>query len=457
MSNGSIEDEMSNDKMIPDSIKSSHVDPDDSCVRIVESVTGFINHVASFQPIDSFASFVVVNKLNSDINVLSLSACASSLSDDKFGRTEVNSKKFSRISINDTRTVVIARRSLVKLIYQELSLINQHKYYHSLSVNQRHSYKLTNDLNHNSIQNFRNSYNSLRPKSPLQFNGTMESNLLEKCPDGKGYQLKSDLDLYLVLSKSLVDEMESERKLRKKMKVSSGNLMYEKLMHWSCLGVQGSILSHLIKPIYVHAILIPSNSKAKKLHSALSSKFDDLEDTFDHLVRSEQLLEDSDFNFNPPNVVGLRLDLESMIKSATDRPQSTISGKSSSSSGSNNNNNNGRSTCVSMICRHGHQVNGHPDAEIEYIYTDTGCTLSGHSSTLSKSSLFDEFGQLTFCRKSLSTVSWSKFYPSYPLNYLKVKNNAIPYRLIKERLTRKGVGRHVHEKNENNFNAFDPK
>ena len=157
------------------------------------------------------------------------------------------------------------------------------------------------------------------------------------------------------------------------------------------------------------------------------------------------------FDFNPPNVIGLRIPIETMIRSSENRPQSTISAKSGSSTGSNNNST--RDTCVSVIP--GHQNSQKVD--IEYIYTDTGCTPSGHSSRLSKSSLFDDFGRLTFSRKSLSTVPWSKFYPSYPLNYVRVKNDATPYRVIKSKLIEHNIGRHVHQKNENNFNAFDPK
>lgn len=263
---------------------------------------------------------------------------------------------------------------------------------------------------------------------------------VEKSYESTGYRLRKDLEIFMVISKKAADAI--QRELDEGIE-SSKTPVYDKILTWTAVGLQGSLLSHFLEPIYLTGILVPSATRAKKLYTSLKSKWENVE-----------LFDSTDgFHFNPANVYGVKTPRNGNSRRRT----SSIFASSD------------RSVCLNWIRG--------MDPPSEVLYSDTGSSTTGHGSRLSKQELFDCFARLSFGRE-FPTLSWSPFRPIYPLNYAKVKSQAIPYNTIKchlyhtSAITSDNNNNNRSDESEelpklslmtdtkslsDNFNAFDPK
>jgi hypothetical protein len=206
--------------------------------------------------------------------------------------------------------------------------------------------------------------------------------------------------------------------------------MTEKLCLWSILGLQGSILSHVIEPLYVDAILVSSRSRAQRLSSTLSGYLDLMQGMKGHLNQPSEVI-----SFHP-TIFGV----------ASPRSSFPLSYKRGSVGHLMSLNE--RSFCANWISLLD---------STEMIYADTGATVNGKASRLCKASLFDSFANLSFAR-ILPKLSWSSFQPVYPLSYAKVKALAYPYQTAKSQvLDRMKKDRRASRSYSHNFHAFEPK
>ena len=315
-------------------------------------------------------------------------------------RTNQRLQCLPRIALNDLRSLTLVRRCFLRTLYEDL---------HNM---------LTNGLN--------------------------EGQILARKPDGCGFTRRSDLRILLFCNSICCDQMDREEKEKSVMPGRSGGMrslvtpysftMMEKLCLWSVLGLQGSILSHVIEPIYVDAILVSSRTRAARLSSSLTRYFDMMQGVKD----ASQQPEGQSYFF--PTIFGVACPRNSF--SITFRRGSMGHLMSM----------NDRSFCTNWVSL--------LDSS-EMVYSDTGATVNGKASRFCKANLFDSFANLSFAR-ILAKMSWSTFQPVYPLSYAKVKSMAYPYQVSKtyalDKMKKdKRSSSYKSSNSSYNFHAFEPK
>jgi hypothetical protein len=301
-----------------------------------------------------------------------------------------------RIALNDLRSMTLVRRCLLRYLYEDLQSILQH--------------------------------------------GLKHGQILCRKPDGCGFVRREDIRIVLFSNSICCDQMEREEREKSIIPGARGLMrtlsspyhftMTEKLCLWSILGLQGSILSHVIEPLYVDAILVSSRSRAQRLSSTLSGYLDLMQGMKGHLNQPSEVI-----SFHP-TIFGV----------ASPRSSFPLSYKRGSVGHLMSLNE--RSFCANWISLLD---------STEMIYADTGATVNGKASRLCKASLFDSFANLSFAR-ILPKLSWSSFQPVYPLSYAKVKALAYPYQTAKSQvLDRMKKDRRASRSYSHNFHAFEPK
>jgi hypothetical protein len=312
-------------------------------------------------------------------------------------RTNQRLQCLPRIALNDLRSVTLVRRCFLRYLYEDLQSI------------------LSNGLN--------------------------EGGILARKTDGYGFTRRSDIKILLFCNSICCDQMDREEK-EKSVIPGRGGIrslatpysfsMLEKLCLWSVLGLQGSILSHIIEPIFIDAILVSSRTRSIRLSSSLARYSTAMQDKCkDESAPRTSLLF--------PTIFGVAC------------PRSSLSVTFRRGSMGHLMSMNDRSFCTNWLSSLD---------STEMIYSDTGATINGKASRLCKASLFDSFANLSFAR-ILPRMSWSTFQPVYPLSYAKVKSMAYPYQVAKsealEKLKKDKRPTSLKSASSYNFHAFEPK
>jgi hypothetical protein len=212
-----------------------------------------------------------------------------------------------------------------------------------------------------------------------------------------------------------------------------------KFLLWSILGLQGSLVSHFMSPVYLKTVIIRPHKVAAFMKETLQEKLNEVAtDPTDSAISGNAKKPHSwphsfGFHIAMPSVYGLRTSrrLKHPILSEEHSQLPPLS---------------------SGVC-----LNWIKELGVETVYCDTGATSHGKVSRLCKASLFDLFAGLSFGR-AFPTLPWSTFRPVYPLNYGNVKTQAMHYRQTKNRaLKLLKVDFPLNQAASDNFNAFDPK
>ena len=422
-------------------------DEDDHLDDHLESMSSLFKKNWKKEIVDSMYSKCLF-KLNEDPNKVALSGIAI-VSDDLEELIDIPviatsprssstvSSRFNclpRISLKDVRSLTLTRRSFLRFIYEEMST--------------------------------------------LISSGMKKGILIERRPDGNGFRKRSGVKIVLYFNHSIVDMIEQEESERSKNRVrptSYSNTLVDKLAIWSLVGVQGAILSHLLEPLYIDSILVSSRTRASKLTSLLTGKINQL--------MSVPVDSSRGFIFSMPSVDGTGIVRAAASSTRSNRSQQTsfapLSGQSSVTSGPSSNTapyyyhhrpaspslsaspNPYTSSYDRLIC-----LNYISTLDsIEAIYSDTGATIAGKSSRICKASLFDLFASLSFAR-TLPKLTWSPFTAAYPLSYVRVKSQAIPYQVMKAQVLdrmkkdpriKTSSSSSFTRSSGDNFYAFDPK
>lgn len=430
---------------------------DDDFDENLESMSGLFRKNWKKEIVDTMYTRCVT-KLNEDPNKISLSGIAIT-TDDMEELIDIPtittsprsssslSSRFNclpRISLKDVRSLTLTRRSFLRFIYEEMS--------------------------------------------SLLATGITSGILIERKSDGNGFRKKCGVKIVLYLNHSiadLIEQEESERNKNRMRPTSYVNTLADKLCIWSIIGVQGAILSHVLEPIYIDTILVSSRTRASKLSSILNAKMNQLINLPIDSPRG--------FMISIPTIegTGIPRTTTSLAANRLNRSQQYLIGSSSSSSSSPAYAYQaGTSIAYNNLPYYYHHRPPSPSSSspnpytsaydrliclnyisilnsIEAIYSDTGATIAGKSSRICKASLFDLFASLSFAR-TLPKLSWSPFTPAYPLSYMRVKSQAIPYQVMKAQVLdrmKKDTKLKISSSsslpfrtsNSDNFYAFDPK
>lgn len=421
---------------------------DDDFDDHLESMSGLFRKNWKKEIVDTIYTRCVT-KLNEDPNKVSLSGVAI-MTDDMEELIDIPtittsprsssslSSRFNclpRISLKDVRSLILTRRSFLRFIYEEMST--------------------------------------------LLASGITSGILIERKSDGNGFRKKCGVKIVLYLNHSVADLIEQEESERSKNRMrpsSYVNTLADKLAIWSVVGLQGAVLSHVLEPIYIDTIVVSSRTRASKLNSILTAKMNQLVNLPIDSPRG--------FMISIPTIegTGIPRTTTSLTASRLNRSQQYLLGSTSSL-----NLQSGTSIAYNNLPYYYHHRPPSPSSSaspnpytsaydrliclnyisilnsIEAIYSDTGATIAGKSSRICKASLFDLFASLSFAR-TLPKLPWSPFTPAYPLSYMRVKSQAIPYQVMKaqvlDRMKKdtklKGVTSALRSTSDN-FYAFDPK